>query len=61
MDVSKLSPADRQTRQNVRNFLLTATREQLAEELQLSLDMNDHVRAAFVRELIEEARGDTDA
>lgn len=41
-------------RMNVRNFLLTATMEELQKELILSLDMSDSFRAACVQELIDE-------
>jgi hypothetical protein len=45
-----LSPAHRQIRQNVRNFLLIAT----MDELKVELTIGDPVRQSFVQELIDE-------
>lgn len=52
MDVSKLTPAQRQLRQNVRNFLLVATIEELEVELTIG---NDPFRKECVQELLDEA------
>jgi len=49
-----LSPADRQLRQNVRNFLMTATLDELKKELAISKQRGDAKRAQFVQELINE-------
>ena len=46
---------ERQIRQNIRAFLLTATLDELYAELQLSLDMNDAFRADCICELIIES------
>lgn len=43
-----------QLRQNIRNFLLTASLEQLEKELILSISRNDAQRAKYVQELIYE-------
>ena len=51
MDVSKLTPAQRQIRQNVRNFLLIAT----IEELEVELTIGDDFRKQCVQELLDEA------
>ena len=45
---------DRRIRSNIRKYLENATREDLFEEYQLSLDMGDVFRAGCVRELIME-------
>jgi hypothetical protein len=47
----------RQLRQNVRNFLLTASKQELQKELQLSRERQDVWRERFVQELIDEQRG----
>ena len=44
----------RQLRQNVRNFLLTATLEEMRKELQISRESGDAIRARFVQEMIDE-------
>lgn len=49
-----MTESQRRIRQHIRNFLLTATLDELDEELQLSLRMNDHFRAECIRELIRE-------
>lgn len=54
----ELTPTERNVRANVRNFLLTASLEELRRELALSFERNDSMRARFVQELITE---ETDA
>lgn len=54
MDTSKLTPAQRQTRSNVRNFLLTANRAQLEAEINISEERGDEFRRACVQELLDE-------
>lgn len=54
MDTSKLTSAQRQLRQNVRNFLLVATLEELRGELAISKERGDTFRAQCVEELIDE-------
>lgn len=46
--------AQKQIRQNIRNFLLTATAEQLQAEYQISVDSGDNFRAMCVNEIILE-------
>ena len=55
-----LTPMLRDLRMNVRNFLLTATLEQLNVELEYSHEIKDTWRARFVEELIEETKRDGD-
>ena len=50
--INNLTPAQRQLRQNVRNFLLTASIPELERELQLSTNPD---RKRFVQELLDEA------
>lgn len=54
MKLEGLTPAERQTRMNVRNFLLIATLAELVRELEISMERNDLFRARCIRELIEE-------
>ena len=49
-----MSAHERQIRQNVRNLLCFATREELSKELEISIDRKDVIRARFVQELIDE-------
>jgi len=49
-----LSPADRQLRMNVRNFLMTATLDELKKELAISKQRGDAKRAQFIQEMIDE-------
>jgi len=49
-----LTAAQRQTRMNIRNFLLTATPDQLRTELALSLQREDLFRADCIREILAE-------
>lgn len=51
MDTSKLTPAQRQQRMNVRNFLLVARLDQLEKELTIS----EGFRRECVLELLQEA------
>jgi len=62
-DLTSLTPAQRSIRANIRNFLLTATPQELAQELELSERMSDVFRAECVLELIGEIAPDasTDA
>jgi hypothetical protein len=53
MDTSTLSSGQHQLRMNVRNFLLTATLNELKRELELSNERKDTFRAACVQELID--------
>jgi hypothetical protein len=58
-DQMKFNPSElpshlRQLRQNVRNFLLVATPEELQKELELSKAKKDEWRAKFIQELIDE-------
>lgn len=43
-----------QLRQNVRNFLMTATLEEMEKELIISIQRNDPLRARYVQEMIYE-------
>ncbi len=54
MNVEMLTSTQRQVRQAVRNFLLTATPEELKREKEISLERNDQFRAQCVQELIDE-------
>jgi hypothetical protein len=55
MDTSTLTPAQRQERMNVRNFLLTASREQLLAELMMAREKPVYAfKAACIVELIHE-------
>jgi hypothetical protein len=58
MDKNTLTPAQRQIRMNVRNFLLVATIEELEVELKISKDTGDTFRAECVQELLDEAIGE---
>ena len=53
MNVENLTRAQRQHRQNIRNFLLVATKAELQTELQIRSDRNDPFGAACVQELID--------
>lgn len=55
MDKTTLTPAQRQIRMNVRNFLLVATIDELKIELAISEKTSDTFRAACVQELLDEA------
>lgn len=44
-------------RQNVRNFLLVATLDELKRELEISISRKDTERAKYVQELIDEYEG----
>lgn len=46
-------------RQTIRNFLLTATLEELEKERRLSLERNDSFRAAVIEEMIHEVEMET--
>jgi hypothetical protein len=50
----KLTTVERQIRQNIRNFLLLAGPNELADELAYSLKRNDTFRAECIREIIRE-------
>lgn len=50
--------ADRQYRQNIRNFLLTATADELRREIEISEERGDTKRARYVRELLDETLND---
>jgi hypothetical protein len=54
MDKSKLTHVERQARMTVRNFLLTATHDELKRELAISKEVNNDFRAACIQELIDE-------
>lgn len=49
-----MTPAQRQQRQNIRNFLLVATEQELQKELEISLERNDAFRAECIREMQKE-------
>jgi hypothetical protein len=49
-----MTPAQRQTRANIRNFLLVATPAELRAELEISIGAGDAFRAECIRELIAE-------
>lgn len=53
IDTATLSPAERQLRQNIRNFLLTATREEL-EQILAAGHYPDEFSQRCIRELIAE-------
>lgn len=48
-----LKRQNRQLYLNLRNYLLTATAAQAAEEVRLSESRGDHVRAELINELID--------
>lgn len=50
--------ADRNLRQNVRNFLLTATKKEMRQELLISIEREDFKRAMFVAECLAEETSD---
>ena len=50
-----LTDCERTIRQNVRNFLMVATVDELRRELRISEERGDALRARFVRELIDES------
>lgn len=54
IDTSTLTPAERQLRQNIRNFLLTATRKEL-EEILAANHYPDEFSQRCIRELLAEA------
>ena len=54
-ELEELTPAQRQIRMNIRNFLLVATIEELATELRISKNQNDNLRAVCVRQLLDQA------
>ncbi len=61
-ELEELTPAQRQIRMNVRNFLLVATIEELETELRISNNTNDNFRAVCVRQLLDQAiREETEA
>lgn len=45
-------------RQNVRNFLMLATIDELERELKISTERSDMLRARYVQELIDEAHAE---
>lgn len=47
-------------RQNVRNFLLIATIEEIRKELEISIEAGETERAGYVAECLEEALADSD-
>lgn len=49
-----LTPPEISLRRNVRAFLLNATLEELQEELAISIEHGDRLRARFVEEMIQE-------
>jgi len=51
---ANLTAAQRQLRSNVRNFLLTATPDELRAELQISIERSDNDRQTFIREIMVE-------
>lgn len=55
MDRETMTPAQRQTRMNVRNFLLIATPAQLAQELEIAVKQGDVFRTNCIKELISES------
>ena len=54
MKTQELTSAQRQLRMNIRNFLLTASRDDLKKELEISLERKDEFRAECIRELMDE-------
>lgn len=54
-ELEELTPAQRQIRMNVRNFLLVATIEELETELRISNKTNDNLRAVCVKQLLTKA------
>lgn len=60
-ELEELTPAQRQIRMNVRNFLLVATVQELEIELRIS-NTNDNFRAVCVKQLLVQAiREETEA
>lgn len=61
-ELEELTPAQRQIRMNVRNFLLVATIQELETELRISKESKDNLRAVCVRQLLDQAiREETEA
>lgn len=54
MEKTTLTAAQRQIRMAVRNFLLMATKKELEQEKQISLDTGDQFRADCIQELLDE-------
>lgn len=54
MNIDKLTPAERRVRQTIRDFLLTASLDELKREEEISIERGDYFRAACVQELINE-------
>jgi hypothetical protein len=55
MSTETMTPGQRQTRMNIRNFLLIATPAQLAQELEIAINQGDTFRANCIKELISES------
>ncbi len=54
MDVTNLTPSQKNIRSAIRGFLLTATRAELEKELELSKERKDEFRAKCIQELLDE-------
>ncbi len=54
MNILTLSGIQRQIRQNIRIFLLTATEQELIQEYRISVQNGDNFRADCIKELSEE-------
>lgn len=54
MNKNSLTPQEKQIRQNIRNFLLIATKKELETEYANSIARNDSFRAECIQELIDE-------
>lgn len=55
MNTENLTSDQRRLRQNIRNFLLVATSEELRKELAISEERGDKFRTACILELIDES------
>lgn len=55
IDYRTLTPAQRQNRQNVRNYLLVATIPEIEKEIEISKERKDEDRARFCQEVLDEA------
>lgn len=53
-DKGAVGDQNRQLRQNLRNYLLTASEEEAQKEIKISRDQGDETRAKIIEELISE-------
>ena len=60
MDVTKLTPWQRQHRQNIRNFLLNATIPEMEREKEIHLGYGDSFGGLVIDEFIAEVKEEPD-